>query len=97
MSKKKQIVKSIFALTLFAASMSFANRNYTAQDAEIVKSIILNNQGNKESKRPHFTCVCYGGPGNYRVEVPPILATVFSGPGYYRSEAWVCPAGCNLK
>jgi hypothetical protein len=95
MSKQKQIVKRIIALTLFAASMTFANRNYTVQDADKLKEIVLTTQGRQNSERPPFNCVCYGGPGNYRYEVPAIKGTVYGGPGNYPYTSWVCPSGCS--
>lgn len=97
MYKQKQIVKRIIALTLFAASMTFANRNYTAQDAEKLKEIVLTTQGRQNSERPPFMCVCFSGPGNYRSEVPAIKGIGYGGPGNYRFSAWICPSGCTPK
>lgn len=38
-----------------------------------------------------LSCICYGGPGNYRYACAPVTTTCHGGPGNYPYSCLVCP------
>ena len=85
-------MKAILLLTLIlSANVAFsAQESVSLVDAKHTIQEVLISESQTDLKVA-LSCVCYGGPGNYRYECPPVAKLCQGGPGNYTYTCYVCP------